>query len=136
MLPAGGRAHRGQPGVEPLVELVEISRRTGIGDLGCRSHRAAPSRSATPCQGSAERAHQLVDLIFGDHERRREHHQIAVDPVGMPDVGPHHQPSSSAAAVSASARRRRARERLPAFPVRHQFHAGQEPAAANVAHSG
>src|SRR2546429_383080 len=37
-------------------------------------------------------AHDLVDLLLRHDERRRDHDEVAVRPVGVPDVGPHDEP--------------------------------------------
>src|SRR2546427_3907595 len=43
-------------------------------------------------QGARQQCHDFVDLAFGDDERRRDQHEVAVDAVGVTDVGPHGEP--------------------------------------------
>src|SRR6266550_4298890 len=101
-------------------------------------HRAALAllhhRSPGRLQCLRKSAHDLVDLLLGHDERRRDHHEVAVRPVGVPHVGPHYQPRllrglGERLGEMCGAWQQRAR-RL----VLHELDPGEQPAPAHVTH--
>src|SRR5207249_4891070 len=79
-------------------------------------------------------AHDLVDFLLRDNERRRDHHEVAIRPIGVPHVGPHHQSRLLCRLGERLGEVRRARERRAGFFVLDELDPGEQAAAAHVAH--
>ena len=79
-------------------------------------------------------SYNLVDLFFGYDEWRREHDQVAVNPIGVPRVRPHHQSGVERGLRELLREFLRPRERLPRCRVLDELDAGQQSPAAHVTH--
>ncbi len=148
----GRRAAREPGDVRPLEQAARLDQRPG-GEHPLRPERVLGSVVVAARLGTQDEtggaAHAVrrvaiaaavrstieLALVVGDHERRSEHHQIAVA-VDVTRARVQEQPRVPGRREDAFGRLELAGERRPARPVRHELDAHHQPDPSNIPDRG